>query len=187
MVDEQYRMACGPIAVYVALRRIGHDTPLENIIKSCSWVEGQEVKFDTLVKVLNLKRGIKVRAVRLSPEQLIAWMDQGGSAAAILPVRKFANAADHALCVVGVNENRLRIVDYPELTYDSTAEKLSDVWSGEAILISEIPSTLESNLGLAIIPGLIAGLVATLFVRSGATSRRKVDKTETRSIGSPLA
>lgn len=174
LVDEGYRTACGPISIYATLRTMGRHATLERIIADCGWREGEQTPFSTLVEALRRHPGLEVRAVRLSPEQLLAWFAREGRRAAILPIRKFAGT-DHSICVVSADGQRLRVADYPELSYVMTAGQLSDVWNGEAILVTEKSQGGLWTAVLAVVPGVAIGsfLVLARGFRGKASRRQR--------------
>jgi hypothetical protein len=179
LVDAGYRTACGPISIYATLRALGRQATLDRIIADCGWREGEQTPFSTLVEVLRRHRGIEVQAVRLSPDQLLAWFARDGRRAAILPIRKYAGT-DHSICVIGAEGQRFRVADYPELAYVMTAGQLSDVWNGEAILVTEKSVGSAWTAVLAILPGAAIGSFLGLARRfRTSASRRSPEAVET--------
>lgn len=173
LVDPGHRTACGPIAVYVALRSIGQAVPLERIIAECRWHVGEETRFAVLADTLRRRTGVSVRAVRLPPEQLMTWLARGGRRAAILPVRTHSGSLDHAVCAVGVQGSQVLISDYPIILTFITREQLSDSWSGEALLVMESSTPVVLEIGLGVLPGLILGLLAGIALAKARRSRNR--------------
>lgn len=172
LVDEGYRTACGPISIYATLRTLGRHATLDRIIADCSWRDGEQTPFSTLVEALRRHPGLEVRAVRLSPDQLLAWFARGGRRAAILPIRKYAGT-DHSICVVDAEGERLRVADYPELSYVMTAGQLSDSWNGEAILVTEKSLGGVWTAVLAVVPGAAIGSFLGLAGRFRSNASRR--------------
>jgi hypothetical protein len=156
LVDEQYRTACGPIAVYTALRSINFDLALSDTVKACNWKEGERTQFSVLAKALT-HYGADVKAVRVSPEQLVEWLGRR-EGVAILPVRKSDSQADHCVCVTSNSEGGIRAVDYPEISYNLHPNMLTDIWNGEALLVTRRYLPLGEVLTLGVLPGLLAGI-----------------------------
>jgi len=69
LVDGDFATACGPIACFVALRRIGCEANLESLAEQCGWSPGRTTSFRLVAETLS-KHGVRVRPVRISAEQL---------------------------------------------------------------------------------------------------------------------
>lgn len=169
LADEEYKTACGPIACYVALHKLGDDTRLGTLIEECGWKKDQPVPFGALADALGRHSSVRARAVRLTPEELFDWLGHGNRVA-ILAIRKMPTQTDHALCAVGVEGSRLLVLDYPEFYYTVSKGGLSDSWNGEAILV--VPNEMPWPLSVAgaVVPGTLAGFLLIGFAR---TRRRK--------------
>jgi hypothetical protein len=164
LVDEEYKTACGPISCFVALHKLGDDTPLRTIIDESSWKKDQPVPFSALLDTLSRHSSVRARAVRLTPEELLSWMAHGDRVA-ILAIRKMPAQTDHALCAIGVEGERLAVLDYPELDYTLSKGRLSDMWNGEAILVVPNETPWAVYILEATVPGVVVGLILIGFAR----------------------
>lgn len=189
LTDEQYRTACGPIAGYVAIRRVGGETTLPEMIAACGWREGTMTPFSTLADAVSRNQSVNVRVVRVTPDQLFEAL-RSGNCAAILPIRKYATGMDHAVCAIGVENDHLIIIGYPELRTELSRPLLTDIWNGETIFITRrlLPSWAVILLGS--VPGLVGGLgLAWLMRLRRGTSKRMFPKSQMEQsvVAQPIA
>jgi ABC-type bacteriocin/lantibiotic exporter with double-glycine peptidase domain len=170
--DAEYRNACGPTACYVAARTAGCECSLDDVAVLCNWRPGRLTTLGEMVDALRRIGQLDVRAVHVTPRQLIAHVSMPGCSA-VLPVRKGDQVTDHAFCVVGYQENRFVVIDYPELVTLWTAEQLSDAWDGQALLIRPQRSRVWTRW-FAVFPGVVLGLGVTALMsyRRAAFTRR---------------
>lgn len=131
-----YKTACGPISCYAAVKYLGGDIPLEEIISSCKWQEGKMTSLGSMQNALNKLSSVRCQAVRMTPSQLSDYLNSG-QYAAILPIRKHTDSIDHSVCAFGSNESGILYIDYPELIVNVPIRNLTEVWDGEVLLISE--------------------------------------------------
>ncbi len=136
VVDEHYRTACGPIACLVALRSVGVDTSLEEVIKRCDWDKGKLSPFDTLESAVKSYRGIDGRLAHLSPKELCRLLEDDQTAV-ILAVRKDSQEICHAVCALEVlgDDGAIRVFDYPELLQERLIADVVDTWDGQALVV----------------------------------------------------
>lgn len=160
-----YTTACGPIAVYVALSNCGVTTSLQTVISQCEWSEGELTALSKLARVLDTYSEVAVAARQVSPRELVRFVQ--GDGAAIIPIRKGSEAANHVVCVVAAGSNMVEIIDYPELRGKLTLEQLAQNWDGEALLVRR--SIAQTCLRLVPV-FLLPGLAVTLVARQLATS-----------------
>lgn len=132
--DVKYSKACGPIACYVALKYLGKDISLDSIQQKCKWSEGKSTSLGTLEKVLSEIDGINTKGVKINLDNLFDLL-KSKKCVAILPIRKFTDEIDHVFTAVGVQNNSIMLIDYPELAMKKRKEELLDIWDGNAILV----------------------------------------------------
>jgi len=164
LVDGDFATACGPIACFVALRRIGCEANLESLAEQCGWSPGRTTSFRLVAETLS-KHGVRVRPVRISAEQLAEFLDRGDMAA-ILVIRNPESEIDHVACAVEHDEQFYRIVDYPEISAWIDMTTLMNLWTGEAILVSRPQSMSPSSaVMLGTLPGLFLAFLVVLLAR----------------------
>lgn len=138
--DEHYKNACGPIACFVALRSLGSESSLSEMVKKCAWEEGKFVPLKTLEAAVQSYQGIDGQLAQLSPQELCQLL-RDDQTVVILATRKNSEEVDHAVCAVIVKDNdqTIGLIDYPELTQDKTIGEVADAWDGAALVVRVSP------------------------------------------------
>ena len=65
--DEEYRLACGPIAGLIALESLGVATDLPEIASRCHWVKDKMLPLSDLCNGISSYTGIECKSAQLSP------------------------------------------------------------------------------------------------------------------------
>jgi ABC-type bacteriocin/lantibiotic exporter with double-glycine peptidase domain len=133
--DVTHATACGPIACFVAARAIGVSVSLDTMIDRCKWAPGRYTTLETVRTALSGMEQINCTPTRLTPEQLVAVL-QTGQSAAILTIRKRSQNVDHALVAVRTQGDSIVMVDYPELSVVKSLGELSEIWDGAALVVT---------------------------------------------------
>ena len=177
--DQHLATACGPIASFCALKSVGCDVTLEEMVQECKWVEGELTTLQTILTGLNRQPGIDATAVRLSPDQLIQFLSEGKHSA-ILAVARFGPEIDHVLCVSNSSGPAVKVIDYPQMGRFIHKDDLAEMWDGEAILVSSMPVSRLKYFTKAIVPGAILAFLVILLVSRGLPGirRNSVNATE---------
>ena len=138
--DEEYRLACGPIAGLVALESLGVATDLPEIATRCHWVKDKMLPLTDLCGGLSSYPGIECKSVQISPNDLCRLLKDNRTAV-ILALRKNGEEIDHAVCAVDVQENGqvVHLIDYPELHQKKLIGEIADKWDGAALVVRISP------------------------------------------------
>jgi ABC-type bacteriocin/lantibiotic exporter with double-glycine peptidase domain len=136
LLDEGCQTACGPIACFVAARSMGVEVSLTAVIQKCKWTAGQLTTLQRMQDTLADMDGLAISAVRLSPDQLKLHLRRG-DCAAVLPVRKKSANINHAICAIGVENDRIVAIDYPELKQLYSDDDIAEIWDGQVLLVTE--------------------------------------------------
>lgn len=178
--DDRYAKACGPIACYIAVRELGQDVTLEELIKDCNWSEGSTVGLHELWHVMRDVPGLAAKPVRLTPTELYTWLSETRGIA-ILATRKYTSEIDHAVAAIGTANGGIEFIDYPELAEIKSLSALADDWDGAAILVKRRADPRRHVLrARPVTTGLLSILVVWLVGESGTTCWRRVRRRKTR-------
>jgi hypothetical protein len=181
LTDDGCQTACGPITCFVAARSLGVDVSLDAMIQKCDWKQGQLTTLQRIQETLaGLENEIVSVPARVSPKELQEYL-QSGNYVAVLPVRKRSEEVNHAICAVGLEDDKIIAIDYPELTERYTLDELADIWDGPALLVS------RSSQGWAVrnLHWLVLPILAALLVMADLILRKV--RVASRSGASPPA
>ncbi|NQT17779.1 MAG: hypothetical protein HQ582_33800 [Planctomycetes bacterium] len=174
VVDEQYKNACGPVACFVALRSLGVETSLDDVVERCKWEEGKFISLETLEAAVQSYRGIDGHLAQVSPPELCQLLGDDQTVV-ILVTRKRSEELNHAVCAVAVTDNdqTIRLIDYPELTQERLIAELADAWDGQALVVRRSATYRAlDKVGLFFAP-MVAFLIGVFWVcrrREGGTA-----------------
>ena len=134
--DEEYRLACGPIAGLIALESLGVATDLPEIASRCHWVKDKMLPLSDLCNGISSYTGIECKSAQLSPNDLGRLLKDDRTVV-ILALRKNSEEIDHAVCAVDVQENGqvIHLIDYPELHQKKLIGEIADKWDGAALVV----------------------------------------------------
>ena len=138
--DIQYKTACGPIACFAALKTLGVETTLPEVVQKCEWKQDVFVPLTAMQSALKSYRGIDCQMVQLSPKELVGLLNDERTVV-ILAMRKTTDDVDHAVCAVGTEQNGqvVKMIDYPELVRRQLIGELADKWDGAALVVRISP------------------------------------------------
>jgi len=159
--DAEYRTACGPIACYLAIRSVGQETTLAQVIAGCGWSEGKYTTLRAMRDVI-LAHGLSCQAVRLSPSRL-ADLLRHTRGAAVIPVRKRSATTDHAVCATDADGDFIWAAEYPELGRWVHVDELAEIWNGEALFVEANAKRGIREFIMAVVPGACGGFCAVLL------------------------
>jgi len=136
-VTIPYSTACGPISCYSALRWLGVECKLRDLVEQCEWHNGVRIPLFKLVNSLK-QYGVNVEPLKLSPTTLEAILGTDRRIAIILPIQNNRNGeVDHVITVIGLNKERdLLFVSYPDGFGEISISRLQELWHGQAIIVS---------------------------------------------------
>lgn len=165
VVDEYYRQACGPIACLVALRSLGVETSLDEVVQKCQWEEGKLSPLETLETAVQSYRGIDGRLAQISPQELCQLL-KDDQTVVILATRKSSEELNHAVCAVAVADDgqAITLIDYPELTQERSIAEVADAWDGQALVVrTSATYRALDKFGLFFAP-MVACIVGVLWL-----------------------
>lgn len=136
LADDGYQTACGPIACYVAARKMGLDCSLASMIDKCDWNVGKMTELKQLHDTLSMYDSrITCTALRQTPRDMTNCLKDGNHAV-LLAIRKHSSEINHVVCAIGIEDGKIIAVDYPELIRRFSEDELTDVWDGQVLLVS---------------------------------------------------
>lgn len=171
VVDARYRTACGPIACYVALRQMGTEVSLSDVVSRCDWRDGEFTSLRTMFKVMNAYPGISCRAIRMSPAQLRLEMRRELSSVIVFTRRSVDEPINHATTVINQTDRGFTLVDYPVVNRMVSDHQLAELWDGQALIVEASVFRDRGVVFYALSGSLIAGgfgvlCVAAIFRKS---------------------
>lgn len=135
ITDAHYKDACGPIACYVALRAIGETPSLEQLSSMLEWQPGRKTKICQVLTLLDQWPGLRCDGLNLSIDEL--WDFAGTkNLVLLLPVKRNSSQVNHLVTAVSLIDDRLAVVDYPDLKAYYSRHSLLEEWDGAALVLS---------------------------------------------------
>jgi len=131
----RYRSACGPIAVFVAVRTLGDDVSFDDVLAGCKIDGDDATSVRQLHDYLNTRPGLHCRAVRLTKSELAEYATSD-QFVVILLTASGDDVPGHAICVTDGEEGQLTVVDYPGLVRNEKFAEAVMNWEGQALLVS---------------------------------------------------
>ncbi len=161
----EYKQACGPVSSYVAINWLAPGKfSLSDVADQLGWSEGEKIPFASVFNYLDRQEGFQSKLVRITPEQLATILAEG-EIAAVLPVSKSSSGIDHSVCVVAGDERNVMLIDYPDLAKPMSLSDLSQIWNGEAIIMSKLDTKNATGLLKAsVLAAIIATVVGAFFL-----------------------
>ena len=179
--DEEYRLACGPIAGLIALESLGVATDLSEIASRCHWVKDKMLPLSDLCNGISSYPGIECKSAQLSPNDLSRLLTDDRTVV-ILALRKNSEEIDHAVCAVDVQENGqiIHLIDYPELHQKKLIGEIADKWDGAALVvrISPVRRALD-DFSVCFAP-LVLVLFGFAWFRTRKRSKKTISPNELR-------
>lgn len=163
----EYRNACGPISVWIAITSLeGESAPnLGQVVEEIRWEDGKLTSVQELVSFLKTRERLSCDAVRIGPDELMAWLRD--DCVAILLVRKNSETVNHAVCAFRGSSGDILIYSYPELLRRISMSALVQIWDGDAVLVRAKPSFSFLIVSLCVIPSVVI-----LWIMSKCFQRR---------------
>jgi ABC-type bacteriocin/lantibiotic exporter with double-glycine peptidase domain len=124
--------ACGPVALFAVGKCLGHEVNLNEITHVLG---GREKRTHSLAELLDAAReiGLDASARRLTPNKLYAGLEARGYVC-ILAVRRKTDSIDHCVAALGAKDNKILVLDYPNLIRRWDMAELAHRWDGQAIV-----------------------------------------------------
>jgi hypothetical protein len=166
VANAHYRTACGPIACFAALRTLGVECSLDELVTKCDWEEGKLIPLSTLEAVIQSYRGIDGQLSQLSPQELCQLL-RDDHTVVILATRGDSERVDHAVCAVDATDNDqgITLIDYPEMVQEQTMTELADAWDGAALVVRISPTYRAIEKFAVLFPPLVVCAVAAFGLR----------------------
>ena len=125
--------ACGPVASFIALRTLGVDCSLGEVVSRCGY-SGEPVDVKSIYKTLNSFRGIKCTLEKLKNEELLEHLKQNDCVALLL-VKKRADIINHVVSLIS-KQGKLSFIDYPHIRKNfDLAEFPQRFWTGDCLMV----------------------------------------------------
>lgn len=131
----RYRSACGPIAGFVALRTMGCDVSLEEVVRGCRSDESGATSLAKLCSYLDARDEVNCRGVWI-PKNRLQEHAASDEYIPILVVRNGSETPDHVICVTDGAVGHVKVVGYPELAREVELAEIARRWDGQALLVS---------------------------------------------------
>ncbi len=162
-VDEfRYRSACGPIAIFVALKTFGIEIKFDDVLHGCNWIEGEATSLNELSNYINQRPEVSCRGVWMNMEQLKSYASSNRYVV-IVVVQKNSNEFNHVLCVTNWNGKYFTTIDYPKLLQQNIDTEIRDRWNGQALIVSENLFHAVANNYLYFLPMCLFVLLFVFF------------------------
>jgi hypothetical protein len=180
--DIEYGTACGPIAGFVALKSLGIDSSLDEVIKRSHWVKDKFVPLEDLQAALNTYRGMDCQLGKISPQQLCELL-KDDQTVVILALRKQTDQVDHAVCAVSVDDNGqiVKVFDYPELYRDMVIGDVTSRWDGHALVVRRSPVYRAVDRFAYLLAPVVAILLSAQWLRNRVLPRNPKEGDAKRS------
>ena len=179
--DEEYRLACGPIAGLIALESLGVATDLPEIASRCHWVKDKMLPLCDLCNGNSSYPGIECKSAQLSPSDLNRLLKDDRTVV-ILALRKNSEEIDHAVCAVDVQENGqvIHLIDYPELHQKKLIAEIADKWDGAALVVRISPVRRALDDFAVWFAPLVLVLFGLAWFRTRKRSKKTISPNELR-------
>jgi hypothetical protein len=163
--------ACGPMSAYMALRAIGKDCSLDDLMLKCGY-RGEPVEVKKVYDALNSLEGIRCSIKTYSRAELMAQLKKN-HCAAILLINIRSDAIDH-LSTICLRNNKLLLLEYPFIQEINEHLITPEFWKGDCLLVQHksrfISRTIYMYLA-AILCSFILGMLSKCFL----TKRRLIN------------
>ena len=157
--------ACGPMSAYLALRAIGYECSLKELISRCEY-QGEPVEVKKVYNALNSFEGIKCSIKTYNRDELLTQLKKD-KCAAILLINRKSKVINH-LTTVCFKNNKLILLEYPFIKAIYEELITPNIWKGDCLIVQFksrfVPQTTYIYFFIAILCCFFLGVLSKRYL-----------------------